>query len=670
MRLGIGIDTGGTYTDAVLYDFTAQTIIASAKALTTKEDLSLGIGNALDALASPHVAQADLIALSTTLATNACVEDKGGRAKLLFIAAPRWVVERVGAEYGLPRPEEIRFLGGNTNAQGEVTEDPDWGALFADGGAWARDACALAVVDRDATENGGVLEAKAKRLAEESFGIPVICGSEMASELNAMKRGASLLLNARLVPLITDFLAAVTKAVTARHITAPIVIVRSDGSMMSKEFAALRPVETLLCGPAASAIGGMALADRSDCLIVDMGGTTTDIAIVKGGVPRRAAEGIQVGRWSTFVRGLAIDTFGLGGDSAIRFDSWGRLSLTATRLIPLSVAASRWPVITTKLRELVSTTKKHTMPLHELFCLTRDESESPRYTEKERGLCRALRHGPLSLPEAAAALGTDMYNINVGRLEEEGVVMRCGLTPTDIMHVKGDFARFDAEAARLGVAFVAACTGMQADALPDLVYDLVKKKLYTNIVRVLLEDARPSFRPGNGGDRLDGLVSDAWDMARDGQDGQFLHFGFRTPAALVGIGAPTHIFLPDVARALGAECVIPPNAGVANALGAILGNVTATAEVTVKPQYTIDGIGCYSIFGGAGTTTVLDRDEAVAIATHEAAEAARAEAARRGAAGEITVSTRVNVSAPKTREGTEVLLGISVIATAIGRSTL
>ncbi|HEY9594525.1 MAG TPA: hypothetical protein VHE79_08605, partial [Spirochaetia bacterium] len=157
---------------------------------------------------------------------------------------------------------------------------------------------------------------------------------------------------------------------------------------------------------------------------------------------------------------------------------------------------------------------------------------------------------------------------------------------------------------------------------------------------------------------------------RNGRDGQFLHFGFRTPAAFVGIGAPTHIFLPDVARALGTECVIPENAGVANALGAILGNITATSEITVKPQYSIDGIGGYTVFGAASTRAVPDREEAVAVAKREAEEAARAEAARRGATGEITVSTRVVVSAPQARDGTEVLLGITVVATAIGRSTL
>ena len=79
MKLGIGIDTGGTYTDAVVYRFADKAVLASAKALTTKEDLSQGILAALGKLDPSLLRQADIAALSTTLATNACVEGKGSR---------------------------------------------------------------------------------------------------------------------------------------------------------------------------------------------------------------------------------------------------------------------------------------------------------------------------------------------------------------------------------------------------------------------------------------------------------------------------------------------------------------------------------------------------------------------------------------------------------------
>ncbi len=667
MRLGIGIDTGGTYTDAVLYDFDAKQILRSVKALTTKEDLSAGIGNALDGLPADMLQKAEVVALSTTLATNACVEDKGGRARLLFIGVQKWVAELVGHEYGLPEADEILFLGSQTSLQGDVVQEPDWQHLREAGPSWLTGVAAVGVVERDAMDNGAVLEKRARDIIQETFGMPVVCGHELYSDLNSMQRGSSILLNARLIPLIADFLQAAQAAVRTRAIRAPVVIVRSDGSLMSEKFAAHRPVETLLCGPAASAIGGLALAGEKDCLIVDMGGTTTDIAIVKGGAPAQAKDGIRVGRWSTFVRGLFVDTVGLGGDSAVRQDDHGKITLLPNRLVPLSVAATRWPLILDKLRNLVGTEKKHPLPVHEFYCLSRPMRDEAGYSPRELALCQALSRGPLSLREAAAAMGTDIYNLNTHRLEEEGIVARCGLTPTDVMHVKGDFARFNVEAARLGVEFVAASCGISPDALLATVYDLVKKTLFRSIVRVLLEDRYPFFRKASQDDRLERILADSWEAGRNGSAKDFIRFALQTPAALVGIGAPIHLFLPDVARALHTRCVIPENAGVANALGAVLGNITASCEITVKPQYSIDGIEAYVVFGRAGATRVVDQGTATALAIREAESAASEEVRNRGATGGISVESHLVKSAADSASGTEVLIELRAAATAVGR---
>ena len=330
-----------------------------------------------------------------------------------------------------------------------------------------------------------------------------------------------------------------------------------------------------------------------------MGGTTTDIAVIKEGTPLKAREGITVGRWSTFVRGLFVDTFGLGGDSAVRFDGNGSLVIEANRVMPLSVAASRWPFITEQLKRLVDTTKKHPLLLHEFFCLVKDVSASSLYTERELALCKALKDGPLMLRDAAEAAGTDAYNMEMNRLEDEGVVVRCGLTPTDIMHLRGDFTAFNSEAARLGAEFVASCIDVSPEALADMVYDTMKKKLFMNIVRVLIEDQYPDFRKSGLGSELETLIAASWHMAKNG-GGLISSDLVFDPAVLVGIGAPTHIFLPDVATALATKCVIPENAGVANALGAVLGHITATCEIVIKPQYSIEGIQGYIVFGKSG----------------------------------------------------------------------
>jgi N-methylhydantoinase A/oxoprolinase/acetone carboxylase beta subunit len=669
--IGIGIDTGGTYTDAVAYDFDAHLVRATAKAQTTKADLSVGIGAALDELPPDLLRSAEMISLSTTLATNACVEDKGGRARLLFIGAQPWIVERYGAEYGLPSDGEIFHLDAKTTTTGKIVQVPGWDAFLQSGESWIRNACGVGIVDVDAMYNGGALEKQARELVASTWDMPVVCGHELFSDLNSLRRGASVLLNARLVPLINEFLLATRTALHQRSITAPLVIMRSDGSLMAERFARGRPVETLVCGPSASVIGGLVISGEKDCLVIDMGGTTTDIAIVTGGVPRKANNGVDVGRWKTFVKGLSVRSFGLGGDSALRFDGNGFMRLEPARLLPLSVAASTWPSITTKLAGIVQRNPAgHPLPLHEFFCPLKDISGSSAYTGVEKNFCRALQDGPLSLAEAAEAAGTDAYNLNLGRLEEEGVVLRSGLTPTDIMHLRGDFNQFDTEAAALGASFFASCIAATPVTLQEMVYDAVERALYKAVVVVLLEDQHASLARSLASflDGLDELIAISWDMARRGRGRSLLGFRLSTPAALVGIGAPIHLFLPAVADALGTRCVIPEYAGVANAIGAIVGSIRVTRRVEIKPEYSIDGLRGYVVFGESGAIRTADQQVAIEEARKAAQEAAREEAVRRGAQGEIALSTEVLISAPKSRFGKEVLVGIRVEATAISKA--
>ncbi len=374
MKLGIGIDTGGTYTDAVIYDFETKRVVSAAKALTTKYDLSVGIGNALDALESGYFDKAEVVSLSTTLATNACVEGKGGRAKLLFIGVDQSTLQRVGESYGIGNLDELYSVPAEGSFDGTVLPEPDWDSVLSGTRDWLSDAEGLGIVEVYAMKNGAVTEKRAKELFESSYSFPVICGSELFSGLNSVQRGAGTLLNAKLVPIIREFLAAIKKALAIRGIKAPVVIVRSDGSLMSEEFSVLRPVETILCGPAASVLGGMRLTGREDSIIIDMGGTTTDISLVKSGAPVKAHNGISIGGWKTFVRGVYIDTFGLGGDSAVRADS-GSLIIDTRRVVPISLLANIYPSVLDDLRELLKSRNTHTKPIHEFYMLIRDISD-------------------------------------------------------------------------------------------------------------------------------------------------------------------------------------------------------------------------------------------------------------------------------------------------------
>lgn len=658
---GIGIDTGGTYTDAVVYDFVTRTILASAKALTTRDDLSIGILQALDALDPALLQKAGIVSLSTTLATNACVEGKGGRAKLLFLGVDRKTVDWVGADAGLTDPALIYCLDARTSSNGHVMEAPDWGAFLRDSADWFSDADALAIVALNAASGAASLETEARDAVSARYPIPVICGHELFMDLDAIRRGAGALLNGRLIPVLSEFLAAIRKALRARGLDLPVSIMRSDGSLMSEQFTGVRPVETILCGPAASIVGGQALSGAREAVIVDMGGTTTDLALIRDGFAIQATSGIRIGAWNTFVKGVYVETLGLGGDSAVRPDGNGVLRLEHTRAIPLSVASSRWPGINPALRNLLKLREKHSLPLHEFFSLVRDISDRPGYTDEEKRFCASLRDGPLIYEDAARAAGRDIYGLNVTRLEREGAVLRIGLTPTDIMHLKGDFSAFDREAAALGAQFVANCARISVEALCGWVYGEVKRRLYLSVASMLIREEMPSFQKNGIGADLNAFLDRAWKMSEQAREG-CVHFGVSTRSVLVGVGAPIHIFLPDVARALGTACVIPEYAGVANALGSVVGNVSATSRATIHPE----GEG-FRVLHALLSKEAPTLEEAVLIARGVTEREARAEALRRGVSGEPLVTVEEKPLISSSGYGADIFIESVVTATAIGR---
>ncbi len=664
MKIGVGIDTGGTYTDAVVYDFEMKKILGSAKALTTKEDLSVGILNAIDKLPLDKLHQTEIIALSTTLATNACVEDKGGRARLIFFGGDPQVIGKLGGQYGLPPVDEIYLQESYTTFSGEVKRDPDW-ALFSKNLEQGFDQLdGVGIIEMNAMRNGAVVEKKAKELFQEKYNIPVVCGHELFSELNCLQRGASTLLNAGLFPVIQDFLNAVKKALAQRDIHAMLVIVRSDGSLMSEQFASVRPVETLLCGPAASAMGGAKLSGCSDCLIVDMGGTTTDIAVVRDGKPVTVMDGVSIGKWKTYVDGLYVKTFGLGGDSAIHYDG-KNLVLEEYRVVPLCVAAKKYPSMLEGLRELAANKRRHTMFLYEHYLLVKDIETSPRYTEEEKAFCRALREKPLILSKAAEAVGKDIYTLDVKRLLKDGVVQLCGLTPTDVMHIKGDFDQYSAEASLLGAEFAAWNLELSIPDFCNLVYDQVKRKIYINLLKVMMENKYPHYKKDGFCKEIETLMEESYQAARDGKPDPLLSMMFHTDFALVGIGAPIRIFLEDVARLLGARAVFPDHYQVANALGAVIGNVSAACSVEIKPNTNSEGTESYTVFASHNKKTFEDFEKARIFAIEQAENGAKEEAVKRGAKGEITVSCSEKENTGEASECT-IYFGTTIVAYAAG----
>lgn len=642
----LGIDTGGTYTDAVVVDTKSKQVLAKAKALTTKDNLAHGISEAVGRLPRELLLDVQHAALSTTLATNACVENKGGRAKLIIVGTTDEVLHRVDARgvFGIPYEDVITtpFVGSYDGS--EVTV-PDWEALYAANPQFFEEADSFGIASLYALNNGAVVEQDGAEFLRERFGKFVIEASVVAAEPNVIGRGATALLNARLVPVIEEFLDAINEVFKQQGLDIPISIVRSDGSLMSEELARTRPVETILSGPAASVVGARMLVDAPESLIVDIGGTTSDVSIVHGGRPNRT-EGIVIGGWKTQVSGVRIDTISLGGDTAARFTKNGRLELAQRRVTPLCVAAQRWPdEIYQALEYYLATSPVDTRSHYELVYLVRKPSDLSHYTDMERELLELLEScGPLSLYDRRM----ELLGMKTARLENEGYIMRCGMTPTDAMHLKGDFDAFDTEASRLGARCLlrsyrgkeAAYDDGEVAGLVDEIYDLARLRLYEQVIRAYAHDRYwPAGNPALD-EQMQTLVRESWHCRRDTSDKPF-SVGFSCTGTLIGVGAPTHVFVQEVADALGAPCATPQHAEVANAVGAAAARIAVELEVSVGPVRKSDGVIWGYQVAGVGESEHYRRREDAMVAAHDMVRRlALAEARRRGAKGDLECIVR------------------------------
>jgi len=662
--IGMGIDTGGTYTDAVVYNTKTREILAAAKSRTTRQDLKIGIENAVAKLPEEALKKCRGLALSTTLATNACVEGKGGRGKLILIGVSKETFDETRAIYGMNRPEDVYFLDCKIDRLKERSHQPDWEAFKKDMKVFLKSADCVGVVQLFAKEHLGSYESEAREKIAEVSKIPVILGHELFPDLNVFRRGAGALLNARLVPVIYEFLTAVKKVFRQKGLAMPMLVARSDGSLMTERFTKLRPVETLLSGPAASVMGARELCDRQEAIIVDMGGTTTDVALVENGQPRLVRDGIQVGGWKTFVKGLYVDTFGLGGDTAVHYSPERGLFLEDYRVIPLCNLAANDSRVLERLKTLDQTDRKHVYFEYEFLTLLKEPDPAEPLTEQEKKIITGLQDGPIMLKDIPARLGIDLFTLKTERLEKRGAVLRSGVTPTDIMHINGDFNAFSKEASAEAAAFICRQMGISVDELCDKVYDLVEERLYCNLVRILYMS-----RPENpiGTDYTEEMeLAAAYSYREAKKDGDsFFAPVFRTKAALVGVGGPIHLFLPKIAKMLGAESVIPEYAAVANAVGAIAGNILVTRETEIAPDYSAEGEACFRVTAMDERKTFLEYEDALKYAKKQAIRLAKAEARKRGAAGKITATVETRESRGATDTGS-VFLGETVAATASG----
>ena len=644
--IGIGIDTGGTCTDAVVYDMQKRCILAAGKALTTKSNLELGIENALSQLPEEYLKQAGIISLSTTLATNACVENKGCRAKLLFIGAAPELIKRLQqtlSQYGITDISQIVAVDAKAENMFSNPFDPDWEDLRRRIPELFSDCDAIGIVQTFPRSNGGRFELTALRILREELSIPLTTAFDISKETDILKVCASTLLNARLIPLISEFIEAVRHIIKKRRLNADIFIVRSDGTLMSEDMARICPVETLLCGPAASVIGGSELSRQDNAIIVDMGGTTTDIALIQDRRPAMSKSGIMIGHYQTSIKGLDAKAMPLGGDTAVRFRK-GELYLESQRIIPISVLASHYDNVLPALEDLAKREHPHTRWIHEFYVLQKDISGKSGFTEFEKKACQLLQDGPLITLDFANRIGTDIYHLDTSRLEEEGILIKSGLTPTDAMALKGDLKLYDTAAAQLLSRYLAMNLSLKEEDIPEIVYKMVIKSLYKNLGLFLLQQQYPKYSNVFQDIETDVFLEEFYQQAvarENGNSYDISNLFLSTALPIVGVGAPTHVFLPAAARLLGTRAIIPEYAMVANAAGAAAGNLIAQTDVIIYPEYDVTQCTGYYVMADCRREMFTDAKDAILFAEKLAKEEIRRLAGLQGMGSDYQLKSSV-----------------------------
>ncbi|MDT8899946.1 hydantoinase/oxoprolinase family protein [Anaeroselena agilis] len=312
----LGIDVGGTYTDAVVV--AEGKVIAQAKAPTTHDDLLAGILAALDrVLDGVDAAGLRRVALSTTIVTNAVVEGRLERVGLLLLPGP-------GMDISALVPERPRILSGYIDHRGRETAAPREAEVAS--ACRDLDGCEVyAVAGKFAVRNPAHEQAVAGWLRRHARPAHITLGSAVAGSLNFWRRANSAYYNAAVWRHFGRFARAAQAAVAGRGVTAPVYILKADGGTMPLAAAGERPVEAVFTGPAASVLGIMALAaPRGEAVSLDIGGTTTDIALWRDGAPLFAERGAQIGDYPTAVRAFWLRSIGIGGDSFVRREN-GRI---------------------------------------------------------------------------------------------------------------------------------------------------------------------------------------------------------------------------------------------------------------------------------------------------------------------------------------------------------
>ncbi len=334
----LGIDVGGTHTDAVLIDH--FTVRKKAKVLTDEKNLLASLLEVTTELINEEtIGSLERVVLSTTISTNAIVQNKIDRVGMMVVSGPGLPPSLLGA------PDDTRYLSGYVNHRGIQVEEIDCEEAEQIGDHFQAVGIEHCGIVGKFSPRNPQQETKLKAIIDQGLH-HVSLGHRMSGHLNFPRRIATTYLNEAVWERYRHFVAEVLRFVRERRIDVPIYILKADGGTFDIEQSVEFPVQTILSGPAASVMGILTMTGCSeDAIALDIGGTTTDIAVFADGVPLLEPFGVTIEGRKTLIRGLRTKSVGIGGDSVVSLQE-GQLSIGPQREGPAAAFGGPFPTPT------------------------------------------------------------------------------------------------------------------------------------------------------------------------------------------------------------------------------------------------------------------------------------------------------------------------------------
>lgn len=308
----IGIDVGGTTTDAVL--IRNGSVYSTAKVSTEAGNLLKSLLEALDSISSDiSPEQLERVVLSTTVITNLIAEGKTDRVALLLIPGPGINP----SSYNFP---DSFYLKGAVDYRGREIEPLDEAEVRKTIDLIREKRFTRVAIVSKFGQRNPFYELRIEEIFRESYPeCKIELGHKVSGKLNFPRRVATAMLASATREHYQIFVENIQAALRERNIKAPVYILKADGGTLPIEKSIEFPVETIFSGPAASTIGALALTPEGETsVVVDIGGTTTDLALILSGKPLLASKGAKLGTFLTHVRAFAVRSIAVGGDSVVR----------------------------------------------------------------------------------------------------------------------------------------------------------------------------------------------------------------------------------------------------------------------------------------------------------------------------------------------------------------